>query len=153
MYSKPRRRFVKWLRFHSYHLDRLDEGWDIAEDHVGQKLTVPQLIKYRRWYGPQIAAQVKDDDPERQKKLAFALEWIPEPLESAPDESPRRPDPNDPHERWPKDISKLEESSCGSPLPGDQSKDAMDHRQRKAERHRRNREKVKTATVLDERKA
>ena len=59
----------------------------------------------------------------------------------------------DPHVRWPKDISELEDSSCASPLPGDQSNDAMAHRQRKAERHRRNREKFQIAQTLDERKA
>ena len=48
IYSRPRRCFAKWTRFHSSHLDQLDAGWDIAEDHVGQKLTVRQLIKYRR---------------------------------------------------------------------------------------------------------
>ena len=39
-YSRPRRCFASWTRFATYHLERLDEGWDIAEEHVGQRLTV-----------------------------------------------------------------------------------------------------------------
>ena len=46
IYGKPHRYFGKWTLFTSYHLDRLDEWWNIAEQHVGQRLTVQQLIRY-----------------------------------------------------------------------------------------------------------
>ena len=100
-----------------------------------------QPVKYWHWYGLQIAAQIRDDDPKRQEKLAFALEWIPEPMDQADAESPEGRDPEDPHYRWPDDISELEESSYALPLPGDQSRDAVEHRVRKAGRHERNQKK------------
>ena len=94
---------------------------------MGQRLIVHQLVKHRHWYGPQIAAQIRDDDPNRQEKLAFALKHIPKPLDVQHDRSPERHDPEDPHVRWPENISALEKSSCASPLPGDRSQDAIEH--------------------------
>ena len=84
--------------------------------------------------------------------MEFALAYILEPLEPEGSISPQRPDPEDPHQKWPEEISELEESSCASPFPGNQSVAAKEHRVRKAGRHERNRRKFEIACKLDERK-
>ena len=59
-------------------------------------------------------------------------------MDHADAESPEGRDPEDPHNRWSDDTLELEESSCASPLPGDQSRDAVEYRVQKARRHERN---------------
>lgn len=65
-------------------------------------------------------ARIKDDDPERQRKMLFAFQHIPEPVDVL-DYSSDKKDPNDPSLRWSDDISSLEFSSGESPFPEDTS--------------------------------
>ena len=110
-----------------------------------------QILKFRRWYGPEIAAQIRDDDPERQSKMRFAFQHVPVPVDVSDYDSDRK-DPDDPSVRWPDDISSLEYSSGASPFPEDTSDRAQAHRQRKSDRHARNAAKYEAARQLDARK-
>ena len=110
-----------------------------------------QVLKFRRWYGPEIAGKIRDDDPDRQRKMRFAFQHVPEPVDVSDYDSDRK-DPDDPSVRWPDDISSLEFSSGESPFPEDTSERAQAHRQRKSDRHARNAAKYEAARQLDARK-
>ena len=53
----------------------------LAVGEFGCRMGATQILKFRRWYGPEIAAQIRDDDPERQSKMRFAFQHVPEPME------------------------------------------------------------------------
>ena len=110
-----------------------------------------QILKFCRWYGPEIAAQIRDNDPERQRKMRFSFQHVPEPVDVL-DYSFNRKDPDDPSVRWPDDISSLEYSSSESPFPKDTSDRAQAHGQRKSDRHERNAAKFEAAHQLEEHK-
>ena len=151
LYSRPRPCFAKWKQFHNEHVRKMGEGFELVAGKYGCRMSATQILKFCRWYEPEIAAQIRDDDPERQRKMAFAFQHVPEPVDVSDYNSDRK-DPDDPSVRWPDDISSLELSSGGSPFPEDTLDRAQAHRQRKSERHERNAAKYEAAEKLDERK-
>ena len=148
LYSRPRPCFAKWKQFHNEHTREMGEGFELAAGKFGCRMGAAQILKFRRWYGPEITAQIRDDDPERQSKMRFAFQHVPEPVDVSDYDSNKK-DPDDPSVRWPDDISSLEYSSGESPFPEDTSDRAQAHRQRKSDRHERNAAKYEAARQLD----
>ena len=101
----------------------MGKGFELAVGKFGCRMGATQILKFCSWYGPEIAAQIRDDDPERQRKMRFAFQHVPEPVDVS-DYSSDKKDPDDPSVRWPDDISSLEYSSGESPFPEDTSKRA-----------------------------
>ena len=66
-----------------------------------------QVLKFCQWYGPEIVGKISDDDPERQSKMRFAFQHVPEPVDVSDYDFDRK-DPDDPSVRWPDDILSLE---------------------------------------------
>ena len=122
----------------------MGEGFELAAGKFGCRMGAAQVLKFRRWYGPEIAGKIRDDDPERQRKMRFAFQHVPEPVDVSDYDSDRK-DPDDPSVRWPDDISSLEYSSGKSPFPEDTSDRAQAHRQCKSGRRDQNAAKYEAA--------
>ena len=105
----------------------MGEGFELAAGKFGCRMGAAQILKFRRWYGQEIAGKIRDDDPDRQSKIRFALQHVPEPVDVLDYDSDKK-DPDDPSVRWPDDISSLEYSSGESPFPEDTSDRAQAHR-------------------------
>ena len=148
---RPASIHVLWGADQNQYLPEMEEGFGLAAKRYQTRLTANQLVKYRRWYGHTIAEVIQDDDPERERKIQFAFEHLPNPADQS--DSPEPKLSGDPSLRWPNQISSLEESSCESPLPEDFSKRAQEHRARKHQRAVRNEAKWSKARRLDELKA
>ena len=129
----------------------MGEGFELAAGKFGCRMGAAQILKFRQWYGPEIAAQIRYDDPERQRKMRFAFQHVAEPVDVL-DYSSNRKDPDDPSVRWPDDISSLEYLLGKSPFPEDTSDKAQAHRQCKSDKHGRNAAKYEAARQLDARK-
>ena len=151
-YRRSRRDHMRWDQAHNENFREMQEGFELAATQHGTSISANQLIRYRRWYGPSIAGSIRDDDPERQRKIHFAFEHIPQPVDVS-DDSLEIKAADDPSRRWPKEISSLEYSSLSSPMPEDVTERAKQHRQRKDARHMRNQEKCEKADRLDRSKA
>ena len=124
----------------------MGEGFELAAGKFGCHMGAAQILKFRQWYGQEIAGKIRDDDPDRQSKIR-----LPMPVDVSDYDSDRK-DPDDPSARWPDDISLLEYSSGESPFPEDTSDRAQAHRKRKSDRHARNAAKYEAARQLDARK-
>ena len=126
-YSRPRPCFAKWKQFHNEHTREMGEGFELAAGKFGCRMGAAQVLKFRQWYGQEIAGKIRDDDPDRQSKIRFAFQHVPEPVDVSDYDSDRK-DPDDPSVRWPDDISSLEYSSGTSPFLEDTSDRAQAHR-------------------------
>ena len=72
-YSRPRPCFAQWNKFHNEHTREMGEGFELAAGKFGCRMGAAQILKFRRWYGPEIAGKIRDDDPDRQSKIRFAF--------------------------------------------------------------------------------
>ena len=119
-YSRPRPCFAKWTQFHNEHTRKMGEGFELAAGKFGCRMGAAQVLKFRRWYGQEIAGKIRDDDPDRQSKIRFAFQHVPVPVDVSDYDSDKK-DPDDPSVRWPDDISSLEYLSGALPFLEDTS--------------------------------
>ena len=65
----PRPCFAKWKKFHNEHTRKMHEGFELVAGKSRCHMSAARILKFWQWYGPDIAARIRDDEPKRQRKM------------------------------------------------------------------------------------